>query len=238
MHYAISNFQHRDVEDMWPPGAQLEAYLDLGLEDAKLDDLFKSVEIERYGGKVISELCWWLDTWFRKKNWTGNGWSLQKAGRHAQTVFRALETALHPHLTAAFPKRDLARLDWEEREAFICNLPLKDQLLVRAEVTKIADSCASQDMARLAKKIPVSKLIGMRKLRAMVRPGVNVTLNGTTPTSYTRQLSTYNVWLMRMLSAFPNVRYQQGALSVVDANYDGQFEVTFNDGKKYSSTAS
>ena len=50
----------------------------------------------------------------------------------------------------------------------------------------------------------------MRKLHRRARLGVLVTRNGTTPTPYTRQLSTYNVWLMRVLMTFPNVRYREG----------------------------
>ena len=38
------------------------------------DDIFKSEEVLRYDGKVISELCWWLDSRFRSANWRGHGW--------------------------------------------------------------------------------------------------------------------------------------------------------------------
>ena len=39
----------------------------------------------------------------------------------------------------------------------------------------------------------------MEVLLGMARPGVELLLNGLTPTAYTRELSPYNVWLMRLL---------------------------------------
>jgi hypothetical protein len=49
---------------------------------------------------------------------------------------------------------------------------------------------------------------------------VTLTLNGLTPTPYTRQLSPYNVWVMRILMSLPNVRYLQGAITSVASRFD------------------
>jgi hypothetical protein len=232
MHYAISGFHHGLVENFWPYGANLEATLDVGLEDAKLDDILRSVEVERYGGRVISEVCWWLDTWFRLENWKGAGWLLRSAGAHNEPIFKTIEKVLRPYLKAAFPRRDLTRLAWDEREAFVTKLPLKVQLQAREAIRPLADAWISRGIAALADTINVGKLLRVRKLHGRARPGVTVTLNGTTPTPYTRQLSTYNVWLMRVLTSFPNVRYRQGKISKIDIDRRGRFRVSFGGGTK------
>lgn len=232
MHYAISDFRHDLVESLWPIQTNLEAYLDIGLEEAKLDNIYKSEDVESYDGRVISEVCWWLGTWFRLEHWKSHGWSLHRDGEHTSQIFHAIEEVLRPHLEASFPQRNLRRLDWDDREAFAIRLSLKAQLKVRKAVRPIADFWISHALARLMRKVAVAKLIRVRKLHSMARPGATVTLNGTMPTPYTRQLSTYNVWLMRLLTSFPNVRYRQGKIANVEPYGPGQFCVTFKDGSK------
>ena len=232
MHYAIGGFNHKLVEKLWPRGANLERTLDLGLETATLDEVLSSREIERYDNKVISELCWWLDTWFRLENWTDHGWSFTRDGAHSKPIFEAIEKVVQPRLQASFPRRDIAKLEWDEREKFVTRLPLKVQLDVREAVRPLADKWSSRSIEKLAKSIDIAKLFRLPQLHNRARPGVTVTLNGTTPTPYTRQLSTYNVWLMRVLTSFPNVRYLQGRVSEVRADRNGGFAVTFNDGKQ------
>ena len=230
LHYAIEGFSHSMVEGLWPPGVNLEACLDLGLEVAKLDSIQKSEEIERYDGRVISEICWWLDTWFRLEHWTSHGWSLRGEGRHALPIFRAIEEVLKPRLAVAFPGRGGRRLSWHDREAFALRLPLELQLEAREAVRAIADPWISRAMQKLVHSLPLSKLLRIRRLHAMARPGVTVTLNGTMPTPYSRALSTYNVWLMRVLLSFPNVRYRQGLISKVEAKDGNRFGVYFDRG--------
>ena len=230
MHYAIKDFRHELVENLWPSRANLEAHLDIGLEEAKLDNVLKSEEVERYDGRVISEVCWWLDTWFRLEHWKSYGWPLRSGGEYYQPIFRAIEEVLRPHLEVTFPGRNIRRLPWEDREAFALRLPLKVQLEAREAVRPIADAWISRGMARLVDEVAVSKLLRIRKLHALTRPGVTVTLNGMTPTPYTRQLSTYNVWLMHVLTSFPNVRYRRGMMSKVEADRLGHFVVTFGGG--------
>lgn len=229
MHYAICDFRHELVEKLWPSRANLEAHLDLGLQGAKLDGVLKSAEVERYGGRVISEVCWWLDTWFRLQHWKRD-WSLRSEGGHAAPIFCAIEEVLQPHLKATFPGRNLSRLRSDDREAFAVRLPLKVQLEAREAVRPIADAWISRGIARLASKLAVGKLLRIRKLHAMARSGVTVTLNGATPTPYTRQLSTYNVWLMRVVTSFPNVIYREGLISKVEGHGPAQFRVTFDNG--------
>jgi hypothetical protein len=229
LHYAIGGFRHGLVENFWPSGANLEARLDIGLKEAKFDDILRSVEVERYNGKVISEVCWWLDTWFRLENWKHTGWSLRGASAHNEPIFETIEGFLRPYLKAAFPRRDVKRLAWDEREAFTRKLPLKIQLRIREVVRPLAEAWISRRIAALAETIDVGKLLRVRKLNKRARPGVT-TLNGTTPTPYTLQLSTYNVWLMRVLTSFPNVQYRQGRISKIRADRYGRFKVAFADG--------
>ena len=230
LHYAIEGFSHSMVEGLWPHGTNLEARLDLGLEAAKLNNIQQSEEIERYDGRVISEICWWLDTWFRLEHWKSHGWSLRSEGRHAPPVFRAIEEVLKPRLAAAFPGRSRHRLSWDDREAFALRLPLKVQLEAREAVRAIADPWISRAMQKLAHSFPLSKLLQIRRLHAMARPGVTVTLNGSMPTPYSRALSTFNVWLMKVLLSFPNVRYRQGSISKVEPNDGNGYGVTFDRG--------
>jgi hypothetical protein len=228
MHYAIKDFQHRFVEDLWPH-ANLEARLDLGLAKAKLDDILLSEEILRYDGKIISELCWWLDTWFRLENWAGRGWSLPKYGPHAKPIFQAIENALKPHLLKAFTARRLKQLDWNEREAFLLNLKMGSQLAIREAIMPLVENWISRNIAKLVRKLPAGTLLNLRKLHERRRLGIAVTINGVMPTIYTRQLSSYNVWLARILTTFPNVRYRQGKIMKVEAEEAGPFMVTFED---------
>lgn len=107
---------------------------------------------------------------------------------------------------------------------------MKVQLEAREIVRPIADDWISRGVARLVDKVAVGKLLRVRKLHALARPGVTVTLNGTTPTPYTRQLSSYSVWLMRVLTSFPNVRYRRGMISKVEADRLGRFVVKFEGG--------
>lgn len=128
LHYTIKDFRHEFVENLWPH-VNLEARLDIGLASAKLDHILLSEEIERYDGQVISELCWWLDTWHRLDN-CGSEWSLRREGPHAKPIFQAIEGARQPHLLQAFSARNLKRLDWGEREAFLLALDMGSQLAI------------------------------------------------------------------------------------------------------------
>lgn len=229
LHYVMKGFHHQFVESLWPH-AKLEAYLDTELARAKLENILLSEEILRYDGQVISELCWWLDTWFKLDNWNGTSWSLSREGPHAKPIFEALENALKPHLLKAFSSQKLRQLEWNEREAFLLALEISSQLSIREAVMPLVDYWISRNIAKVARKLSAGRLLKLRKLHEMKRANVAVTLNGMTPTPYTRQLSSYNVWLARILTTFPNVRYRQGRITTVRAEKSGSFKVIYEDG--------
>jgi len=229
LHYTIKGFRHEFVENLWPH-VNLEAHLDIGLASAKLDHILLSEEIERYDGQVISELCWWLDTWYRLDNWRGSEWSLRREGPHAKPIFQAIEDALQSHLSKAFSGRKLGRLGWEEREGFLLALDMGSQLAIRAAAMPLVEHWISLNIEKLVRKLPPGTQPKLRQLHENRRTGVVVTLNGMTPTLYTRQLSSYNVWLARILTTFPNVHYRQGRImNVVEAEDSGSFQVTYDD---------
>jgi hypothetical protein len=228
LHYTIKDFRHEFVENLWPH-VNLEARLDIGLAKAKLDNILLSEEIERYDGQVISELCWWLDTWHRLDNWRGSGWSLRREGPHVKPIFQAIEDALQPHLSKAFSGRKLKRLDWDEREGFLLALDMGTQLAIRAAVMPLVEYWISLNMEKLVRKLPPGTLPKLRQLHESRRTGVVVRINGINPTLYTRQLSSYNVWLARILTTFPNVHYRQGKITNVEAEDSGSFKVTYDD---------
>jgi hypothetical protein len=228
IHYAITGFRHEFVEKLWPSHSRLEFFLDQGLEDARLDVVLKSEDVWLYDSRVISELCWWLETWGRVyKRGESPGWALR---RYGPPIFRKIEEVMRPHLSVAFPGRNLTHLEWDEREAFVKKLSLEVQLEVRNAVRPVVDTLISQRMGRLLEGVAVSKLLRVRKLHQMARAGVSVSLNDKTPTAYTRQLSTYNAWLMRVLMSFPNVRYRPGSILDVKPDGAGRFRVTYEDG--------
>jgi hypothetical protein len=228
MHYAIKDFRHEFVEDLWPH-VNLEAFLDYGLAQAKLDHILLNEEVPHYDGQVISELCWWLYTWFRLDNRRGdNGWSLRTEGPHAKPIFQAIEDAVRPHLMKAFSAQKLRQLDWGKREAFLLTLDMGSQLAIREKVMSLVDHWISHNIAGLMRKLPPGTKFKLRKLRERRRTGVDVTLNGITPTLYTRQLSSYNVWLARILMTFPNVNYRQGRITNVEPEGSGAFKVTYD----------
>lgn len=67
-------------------------------------------------------------------------------------------------------------------------------------------------------------------IRDLRRKGIELTLNGLTPTPYTRQLSPYNVWVMRLLMSCPGVRYRKGKITSVERLSDRRLEIGFDDG--------
>lgn len=227
MHYAIRGFQHEDVKAFWPFGTRLEAHIDVGLKQAKMDEIFKSEEVPRYDGKVISELCWWLDSRFRSENWRCHGWRFLPG---EAAIARIIDKEIRPHLLSMFPKQKPKNIEWDKVEGVITRLPMEAQLEIRRKVQPLADEWISRRMAKLLSDVSVGKLLQMRRLHGMARGGLDVVLNGRMPTPFTRQLSAFNTWLMRVLMTFPNVSYRQGAITEVIRDAHGKFCVTFSDG--------
>ena len=228
LHYAFADFRHQQVMEFWPANFDLAAMLDVNLEDAKLSQVLKSSEVEQYDGNVISEICWWLNArWHLERN-SRTAWSLLPDER---PIFKKIEGLLEPHLEAHLPGHNLTRIPQQEREAFVCSLPMLEQLKMRDAIRGEVEMCISRRLAHCANEIPIDKIFYMKKVMARVRRGVKVTLNGIAPTPYTHQLSTYNVWLLRILMSLPNVTYRQGRICDIRPFADGKSRVLFQSGK-------
>ena len=226
-HYALNGFEHRKVESFWQPGVRLEAVLDEGLARARLDAIFRNEEAWRYERPVLSEVCWWLDQRYFMENNPQLPWP-PGGEPHVRPIFEALEAALAPHFAAWRPGGDIAATNWDALEDFVLGLELGPQFEAREAARLVGDVWVSRLIEELAQSIQLPETV--RPIEDLARPGIDVVLNGLTPTPYTRQLSAYNVWLMRLLRAFPAVDYRQGAISAVVQRPDRRFDVNFADG--------
>lgn len=227
LQYAIKDFSHADVEALWPIGVGLEAVVDVGLVGARLDAVFRNQDIDRYETPVLSEIIWWLDqrTDIERNPgilwpWSGEPW--------ARPILDAIEAALAPYYAVFAPGGDIALASYDALESFVEALPFDTQFDARAAARQLGDEWISRSIEALAEDIELPPYTGA--IHAMARPGVEIILNGRTPTPYSRQLSPYNVWLMRLLLSFPSVRYVQGEIASVAQNADRRFDVAFKDG--------
>jgi hypothetical protein len=227
MHYAIADFQHEMVTYFWPPNAGLEAILDQGLE--RINSVLRSEEVPRFEGRLISELCWWLDRWWYLQHWQKHHWEEVPQTASTKSIFAAIEAELAGRIAIAFPGRKSAAIPEDQREAFALALSLEDQLAVRAAIGPAIDDALSLEIAALLKPIKVEKLLNLRALRKKLRPGTKIVLNGVTPTPFTRNLSPYNVWLTHVMIGLPNIRYRKGRIVDTNRMPDGQTRVTFSD---------
>ncbi|WP_017959104.1 hypothetical protein [Rhizobium leguminosarum] len=229
LQYALNDFSHADVEALWPIGAGLEGRIDMGLVGARLDAVFRNDDIDRFETPVLSEIIWWLD---QRSNiernraiswpWSGERW--------ARPILEAIEAALAPHYAAFAPGGDIALADYDTLETFVEELALEAQFDARAAACALGDEWISRGIHALAEDIELPPYIGA--IHAMARPGVEIILNGRTPTPYSRQLSPYNVWLMRLLLSCPSVRYVQGEIGSVAQNDERRFDIAFKDGTR------
>ncbi len=229
LHYTVKDFRHEFVQDWWPSRVSLEAHLDVGLEYAKLDDLLLSEEVNRYKEKVISELCWWLYTCHVRANCDEYEWTVRE---DVKSIFYAIDAALWPHLEKVFSAEKLRErdLEWDKREAFLLKLDIDTQLKIREAVMPVVDDWISRNIETLVREIPPDVASRVNKLHDRRRTGVVVTLNGITPTPFTRQMSSFNVWLTRVLMTFPNVHYRQGKIAKVEAEESSHYRVTYDGG--------
>jgi hypothetical protein len=226
LHYALEEFRHEYVTALWRYGEGLEAQIDEGLKDARLDAIFASGESVRYDDAVLSEIIWWLDQrWFMAFNkvaWPPGG------EVHLPPIYARLDALLKPLYDASGRSEAFATADWNDLEDFVTALPLEAQLTIREEVRPLADEWISRLTGELAGSIDLPPDIA--DLTRLARPVVEITLNGRWPTPYSRQLSPYNVWTMRLLLAFPGVGYRQGEIDRVVRRSDKRFDVMFADG--------
>lgn len=228
LHYALSDFHHEDVEKLWPAYDHLGLMLDQKLEGARLDEVLKSYEPDHFESPVISEIAWWCDR-SGYEHHHPMGARLIDAAPHARPILEALKTALAPYLDAAFPGRPHKSLTWEERETFAEAMSMADQLRVRSDVQSLIDEWISLRVHEMMQDFVLPP--ETEDLHARARPGVRITMNGETPTAYTRALSPFNVWMMRLLKSFEAVDYRQGRIEKVVARDDRRFDVHFADGE-------
>jgi len=227
LQYAMKDFSHAQVEALWPIGVRLEAIIDVGLVQARLDEVFRGDEGSRFVDPVISEIGWWLSRRTTIERNPKIPWPYS-GEQGARPMLDAIEAALAPHYRLLGAGGDIARADYDALEDFVIALPLDAQLEVREAVRSCGDEWISRGIEALVDDIDLPPNIGV--MHAMARPGVEIILNGRMPTPYSRQLSPYNVWLMRLLLSFPSVRYVQGEIDSVAQNDARRFDVAFKDG--------
>lgn len=232
MHYAIRDFRHGNIEAMWPLGVGFDAMIDKGLVRARLDAVFQRDDIDQFDQPVLSEICWWLEQRsFIELNPTvpwppgGESW--------VRPMYDAIESALAPHYAAIGPDCDIALVDYHALEKFVELLPFDVQIEVRAATRRLGDECISNEIHDLAESIPLPP--NLSSIHGLARSDVEIILNGRTTTPYSRQLSPFNVWLMRLLLSFPSVRYFKGEIATTTQRADRRFESVFEDGTSMTS---
>jgi hypothetical protein len=223
LHYAIEDFDHEQVERLWPESRALEAYLDYSISHGKLDEIFFGAEFEGCDERVLSEVSWWVQMCQLRNQPQGE--ALFSKTWEAAAVFRAIDNELRRALTTFRRERRLDRVEDEDREAFALTLSRDAQLAVRREASRAADSAISENLSRRMNDLPLVKFVDIGEIHRRARAGVELILNGRTPTPYTRSLSPYNIWLMRILMSFPNVSYRRGEVSRLEPTRDGRFRV-------------
>lgn len=226
LHYAFADFRHEYVTALWRSDSGLEARIDLGLERAHLTSIFANEEPERYGSGVLPEIIWWLDQRhfmvFNAAPWPHETDPLISA------IYEQLNILIKPLYEATGVGEPFATVDWTDLEAFVLSIPTSAQFDVRDAVRPLADETISQLIHELAASIDLPQ--DFDEFTALMRPEVSITLNGLMPTAYTRQLSPYNIWTMRLLLALPRVDYRQGAIEQVVRQDDNRFEASFAGG--------
>jgi len=226
LHYAMKDFRHDQVTALWRDFEGLEATIDEGLPRARLDHIFNSSEPEMYEAEVLSEIVWWRDQRDLMMRNPAISWPFG-GEPFARPIFDRLEELIHPLYTATGRPVSFEEVDPDDLAEFIEEISIEEQLAVRDGLRDLADHWISEQLSLLAATLSLPENFDRI---AEVRTGVEVVLNGVTPTAYTRQLSPYNIWVMRLLSALPNVDYRQGRIEQVAQRADKAFDVSFDDG--------
>lgn len=227
LHYALEGFRHEEVEAFWPRTYDHFALvLDQLVDRARgLGALTQEPNLD-FEDPLVSEICWWLDIRYHLEANPNPIWPLD-SDPHTRPIFEAIERALTDYLAEAFPRHNQTDLVYEELEAFAKSLSRERQFAVRDAVRPVIDDWISRRLEEEINNIQLPpNVTDMHNLR---RKGIDLTLNGLTPTPYTRQLSPYNVWVMRLLMSCPGIRYRQGTISSVTSRPDRQLEAEFDD---------
>ncbi|MFA6116351.1 MAG: hypothetical protein WC729_20310 [Sphingomonas sp.] len=229
LHYALNSFRHEEVEAFWPPYQSFGLVLDQLVDDARLPDVLGAEPNIDFENPLVSEVCWWLDISYHLRKNPDPIWPLD-SNPHTRPIFAAISGALAGDLDAAFPGRPLAKVSYEKLEEFAKNLPRDRQFAVRDTARPVIEDWISRRLETAVANIELPP--NLREIHNLARKGVTLTLNGRTPTPYTRQLSPYNVWVMRILMSFPNVRYLQGAIESVTSRSDRRLVAKFADSSR------
>jgi hypothetical protein len=217
LHYAVQGFTHEEVEAFWPQYQSFGLVLDQLVDHARLPDILQAEPHTDFDDPLVSEVCWWLDISYHLRANPDPVWPLDSEP-HIRPIFEAIGKALIGDLETAFPRRRVADLTYEELEDFAKELPRDRQFYVRDAARSVIEDWISRRLEQGIGNIELPS--NMPQIHALERKGVTLTLNGLAPTPYTRHLSPYNVWVMRILMSFPNVRYLQGAITSVASRSD------------------
>lgn len=144
-------------------------------------------------------------------------------------ILARMNELLLPHWDADGRRGPLASADPDALDEFVLALPLDAQLAVREDMRGLVEHWISRKMKELADNLQAASTES--RIAQFARPGVEIVLNGTTPTPYGRQLSPYNIWIMKLLMDLPAVSYRQGRIDTVDRRTDNRFDVTFDSGE-------
>lgn len=227
LHYALEGFRHEEVEAFWPSYDHFALVLDQLVDRARGLGALTHEPNTDFEDPLVSEVFWWLDIRYRLEMNPHPTWPLD-ADPHTRSIFEAVELALSVDLAGAFPGLSPADLAYGELEEFAKVLPRERQFVVRDAVRPVIDDWISRRLEEEIGNIDLPPNVA--DIYALRRKGIDLTLNGVTPTPYTRQLSPYNVWVMRLLMSCPGFRYRQGMISDVTRRTDRRLEVEFDDG--------
>jgi hypothetical protein len=229
MHYAIKDFDHRDIQYLWSRAFALGLVVDEKLRRGRLDEVTDNAEVLNHDHRLISELCWYLGT----RHLRESAPAFRQTGWEAK-AYAALDGHVARLLKKRFSGREPADVDHDRIERLLSSLSKSVQLRIRRDFLPVLEDLASVETGRALGELVLSKLFVLAKLHARARPGVTVVMNGTSTEPYSRQLSPFCAWAMYVMMSFPNVKYVRGRITAVKKQRNGDQEVTFADGRHAS----
>lgn len=227
MHYALRDFSHDKIGEFWPNARHLDLAIDEVLERASFDDVTAyedDTDLPHF--PLASELRWFYGICRREADaYSGGPDDLDDRRR---LLFDTIERQF-----LSIVRNESAKIRKGDYPDYLRRLPQ----LLRAEqgeilksLNPVLDNLSSAAISEAMETINVSKIFNIRELHSRKRLDTQVTLNGRTPFAFTRQLSPYNVWLMRVMLTFPNVKYRSGEIKSIKRRSDNAFDVRFSGG--------